>query len=160
MQSGLDPGQLRDNVVVPVLGVLGLNNLQAEKLVMGTAAQESKLKYLRQLGHGPALGLWQMESATHNDIWNNYIRYRPSLESNVRSLIGSQTGIPTPLLMVGNLYYACAMCRVHYLRDSAPLPTTLEGMAKTWKRVYNTHKGKGTVEEFISSWELVRGLYD
>lgn len=53
-------------VVRPVLRVMSAWSQPAEDLVMGTAAQESRLTYLRQLGGGPALGLWQMEPATHD----------------------------------------------------------------------------------------------
>jgi len=62
----LDAGQLRMYVVRPVLRVMSAWSQPAEDLVMGTAAQESRLTYLRQLGGGPALGLWQMEPATHD----------------------------------------------------------------------------------------------
>ena len=53
----------------------------------------------------------------------------------------------------GNLYYAVAMCRIHYYRVSEALPNDLEGMARYWKKYYNTELGKGTVEEFIHNYE-------
>jgi hypothetical protein len=44
----------------------------AAQLLLGTALKESlQLKYRRQI-QGPALGYYQMEPATHDDIWNNY----------------------------------------------------------------------------------------
>ena len=43
----------------------------------GTAAVESRMgTYLRQIG-GPALGIWQVEPATHLDCWDNWLDYRP-----------------------------------------------------------------------------------
>ena len=47
---------------------------EAENLLMGTAAQESALgEYIRQLGNGPALGIFQMEPETFDDIVRNYL---------------------------------------------------------------------------------------
>ena len=46
------------------------------------------------------------------------------------------------------------MCRLKYRRDPEPLPEPddIEGLGKTWKRVYNTHLGKGKVDEFVSNY--------
>lgn len=63
----IDPRQLRDLIVRPVPEQLDLYSPAAEQLVMGTAAQESRLVYIRQhLGedkHGRGRGLWQIEPA-------------------------------------------------------------------------------------------------
>jgi hypothetical protein len=79
----IDPRQFRALIVRPALESINLWSQQAEDLVMGTAAQESRLIYLRQLGNGPALGLFQMEPATHNDIWVNFLRWKPSWQNAV-----------------------------------------------------------------------------
>ena len=72
----MDAFQLRTEIVKPALEAIGYYSPAAEALIMGTAAQESHLKYVKQLGDGPALGLFQMEPATHDDIWANYLRFR------------------------------------------------------------------------------------
>jgi hypothetical protein len=62
----------------PVLRQLGLDEYRmqaAEELLLGTALQESGLIYRRQLNNGPALGLFQMEPATHDDIWADFLTY-------------------------------------------------------------------------------------
>jgi hypothetical protein len=53
--------------------------------------------------------------------------------------------------MHGNHFYAAAMCRVFYLRVPERLPQADDSaaMARYWKRYYNTHLGKGTVEGFL-----------
>lgn len=44
----------------------------AVNLLLGTAAQESAFgTYLRQIGGGPARGVFQMAPATAKDIWEN-----------------------------------------------------------------------------------------
>lgn len=151
----LDAGQLRMYVVRPVLQVMGAWGQPAEDLVMGTAAQESRLQYLRQLGGGPALGLWQMEPATHEDIWNNYLEPKPQLRINVLGAAGCYVR-PTAEALVYNLRYAAAMCRVHYLRAPGTIPADRPGQAAYWKRHYNTPLGAGTEAEYIRNYSLVR----
>jgi len=166
----LDPRQLRDLVVRPALEHIGLWSLAAEQLVMGTAAQESRLTYLAQVGGGPALGLWQVEPATHLDIWSNFLRFRKDLRRQVVALLApgvpsmgalDLVGAPGPMALALNLSYAAAMCRVHYYRSKLPLPAEgdVAGMAQRWKESYNTALGAGKPEEFIRNWRLVEGLY-
>lgn len=146
----LDKGQFTELVIIPALEVLKLDSPAARELLLGTAIQESGLTYLKQLGGGPALGLFQMEPATHDDIWDNYLRYRGELSSRINVLCR----LNIPEMLVTNLLYAAAMCRVHYLRAPDPLPEAgdLDGQAAYWKKWYNTAQGAGTVEHYIRNW--------
>lgn len=147
----LDVGQVRALVIRPALEALHLHSVAAEELVLGTALQESGLRYLQQLGGGPALGLWQMEPATHDDLWTNFLNYRPDLAERVRSLCAT----PICEALAGNLWYAAAMCRLHYFRRPEPLPEAgnITNMASYWKRFYNTSGGKGSVTEYLANWQ-------
>ena len=153
----IDPKQFRLLIVLPALEKIGLWSEEAENLVMGTAAQESRLTYIKQLGKGPALGLFQMEPATHDDIWQNYLRYNLAWAANVRALAVTRNdrGFPTAGEMVWNMQYAAAMCRIHYRRQPGKLPTTVKGMAEYYKAFYNTPLGAATVQEFITNYALV-----
>lgn len=147
---GLDPQHFRTLIIRPVLTQLQLHSPAAENLLLGTALQESQLKYLKQLGAGPALGALQMEPATHDDIWHNYLAYQPDLVSKLKSITRA-IGPGNAAEMIGNLYYAVAMARVHYRRVAAPLPAAIDarGLAAYWKQYYNTPGGAGTVEEAL-----------
>jgi len=148
----------RNAVVRPVLDGLGLRSAAAEELVMGTAAHESGLTYLKQVGGGPALGVCQMEPATHDDIWKNFLEYRPVLASDLRDMFGPAAGAAAHL--VWNLAYAVAMCRIHYLRVKDPLPQVedVDGLAAYWKAHYNTAAGAGTVEKWRADYDrIVKG---
>ena len=131
----------------------------AQELLLGTAAQESGFHYLRQLGNGPALGLWQMEPRTHEDIWKSWLVAKGDLISAVLSLSVWEhvTDENAGKELAGNLYYALAMARVHYLRDPEPLPQAgdLLGQAKYWKRVWNTEMGSGTIEQYADSYRRI-----
>ncbi len=147
--------QFRELVIRPALEVVNGYSEAAEELVLGTAIQESRLQYLKQLGGGPALGVFQMEPATHDDIWNNYLAYRQELADLVQMLAAPNGGNhPTANELIGNLWYAAAMCRVHYRRVPEPLPDAgdVPGMAAYWKEHYNTFEGAGTEEEYEENW--------
>lgn len=147
----MDKKQLRD-LIKRVLVALDLHSEAAENLLMGTAAQESGLgEYIRQLGGGPALGIFQMEPATFKDIVQNCLQYKPKLAKLVMSVSGVNA-LRSEYLEY-NLALSICMCRVHYLRVLEGIPSNLTGWAKYWKEYYNTRLGKGTEEEFIRNFE-------
>jgi hypothetical protein len=141
------------NAIRPALKTLELDGLAAEQLVLGTGIQESLLVHRQQLGGGPARGLFQMEPATHDDCWENFLNFRHALAEKVRKTLdaGQQ---PMAGTMQVNDRYAAAMCRIRYLRVPAPLPAPddIQAMANYWKEHYNTPLGAGTPEEFLDKW--------
>jgi len=153
----MDATQLRELIVRPALSEVGLHSDAAEDLVMGTAAQESHLQYVKQLGGGPALSLFQIEPATYSDYWENYLAYQTHLVAEIQAACGFE-GTPEPSRLVWDLKFASIMCRVHYRRISSPLPAhgDISGYAAYWKKYYNTIHGAGTEEEFIENYELVK----
>lgn len=146
--------QLREYVIQPVLQKTGLYSLAAEQLILGTCAVETNMgSYLRQMS-GPALGIYQMEPLTANDIWLNFIDKNRKL----RSLIFEATEYiqrPNNLALMTNLAYATIMCRVHYLRVSEKLPEVgdFTAMANYWKKWYNTPLGRGTTDKFLIAYQ-------
>jgi hypothetical protein len=144
--------------IKPALQKTGLSGRASEELLLGTALVESDLIHRRQIGGGPARGLFQMEPATHDDIWNNYLQYRPELGKSIISLMTSPDA-NKHLELEQNDKYACAMARTHYLRVPAtlPMPGDVEAMAGYWKQYYNTPLGAGTVSKYVRKWTLVMG---
>jgi len=137
----------------PALELLMAGGSAPEKLLLGTAVQESLLIHRQQLGGGPALGLFQMETATHDDCWNNFLKFRVQLANRVKQTLDPGQNAQAAVMKV-NDRYAAAMCRVRYMRVSAALPSgdDIEAVANYWKEHYNTPLGAGTPEEFISKW--------
>lgn len=145
----INPNQLKMYVVRPTLQKLDLWSEAAENLLMGTAAQESQLGlYLHQVD-GVALGIYQMEPETHDDLWKNFLPSRPKLIAAILKFSKSN-----PEELVWNLAYATAMTRIHYLRISEALPAAndIKGLGLYWKKYYNTEFGKGTVQEFVNNY--------
>ncbi len=152
----MTPRDYLETVVRPTLNTIGLGGIPAEQQMVGTALQESGLRSRHQIGGGPAIGLDEMETATHDDCWTNYLRYHPVLAGKIRSLLPQIPAEVAPSAedMRENDAYACAMARVKYLRDPAPIPTDLDGQAAFYKRVYNG-PGKATAQEYIDNWRAV-----
>lgn len=156
----IDKSQLRA-LVKQTITFLGLHSQAAEDLIMGTIAQESHLgTYIKQLGKGPALGLVQMEPATHDDIWINFLAYKKPLSALLWTLsldngMFTSSKIPDSAQLMGNMYYAIAMCRIHYFRAPGALPQAgdIAGYAAYWKKYYNTPLGAGTEAEFIANYK-------
>ena len=157
MNYGLDIEQFRSYVIRPAIQRIGLQSAAAENLLLGTAMQESRLTYLAQLGRGPALGVFQMEPATHDSLWKHSIPGIRGLDSKLHQVSGfyGYDAVPPAGEMVANMAYAAAMARVRYLIAPAQLPFQNDpyAMASYWKRWYNTPDGKGTVDEALPHFQ-------
>jgi hypothetical protein len=134
----MDPVELHDFVIVPVLEYLGLDQPGASHLVLGTGLVESNLEHLRQARGGPALSFFQMEPATHEDHME-WLGRKPALRQRIFSLLAPWPKQPV-MQLVTNLNYAVAMCRAHYWRRPERLPPygDLDAYAMYWKKHYNT----------------------
>jgi len=106
--------------------------------------------YRIQVGSAVAKGIFQMENATHDDIWANYLRYHHDLALGICQL--SPTHHSDDL--INNDPYAIAMARVQYLRcpEAIPAPTDIEGIWRLYKLRYNTPMGAATHDEFMAKY--------
>lgn len=154
----MDIRQFRNLVVRPALMELDAFSLAAERLVLGTAITESNLEYIRQLGGGPARGLFQCEPQTHDDIWENYLRFNVPLMNKLRRLM--IPGMDMLDQLYGNHFYAAAMCRIHYLRvkKSLPQPNDAFGMAAYHKKYYNSVLGATDPAESVVHFQTAIDL--
>ena len=127
----------------------------AVELLVGTALKESGgLRWRTQLSGGPARGLFQMERATHDDIWTNFLAYRPPLSDAIKRTFAPAEGALGFDQITQDDAYAALMARLKYLRVPAALPLAgdLQGQAGYWKTYYNTNLGKGTAAEYVATW--------
>lgn len=124
----------------------------AVELLLATCAQESNFGiYRTQTGGGPARGIFQMEGEDHDDIWTNYVRFHPLLQTSLIALSNTHQTDD----MVNNDPYAIAMCRVHYERCKGYLPQSSNLMAiwMYYKANYNTAQGAATQSEFFHNYK-------
>ena len=145
--------QFRNVILKPCLSALQLDTPVAEELLIATMAHESKGgTYLKQEG-GPALGIYQMEPKTHDDIWNAYL---PSFHDvTYKTMAVCKLSMkPTADMMVYNLYYATCMARIFYLRIPQGLPATsdIDAIWDYYKKWWNTEKGSAEKDDFVRNY--------
>lgn len=152
----IDIGTVRETINHTTFAI-GLWSPASNDMVLGTGAQESGYTSIRQLGGGPALSYWQIEPATHDDCWTNFLDFRPALAAKVRALINGAN--PTSDLLLTSIPYAIAMCRIRYYRVKEPMPDygDLDGYAAYYKKYYNTPGGAATTDEFLGNWHRLIG---
>ena len=147
--------ELRLRAVRPALQRLGMWSPVAEELCLGTAAHESGgFLHRDQVGGGPALGLWQIEPATHDDLYINFLDYRLELRAKLISLKDAPDADPYDELHDNDLY-AAGVCRLIYKRHPAPMPNDLADIAALgayYKLAFNTVLGKATVQQFLDDY--------
>ena len=148
----MDAGELKRNVIVPTLKHLKMYSESAANLLVGTAAQESHLgRWFKQV-NGPALGIFQLEPDSINDVYKNYLFFRPLLRLKIDSL--KMPGMSREQNAVMNLAYATAIARLIYYRAPEALPAAdgIANLAYYWKEYFNTHLGKGSMSEFMHNF--------
>ncbi|EUK18804.1 hypothetical protein [Commensalibacter papalotli (ex Servin-Garciduenas et al. 2014)] len=162
--GGIYIPHLKQEIIRPALDYLGLGGARAINQVTGTFLAEGYaggVTYLKQLGNGPAVGAMQMEPATYNDIWKNFLAgpKRSHLAALLKNIAGEwntdNNGIPKPTTITGNIFFAAAMCRVFYLRVSTALPSATDAtaMAQYHKKYYNTALGKAVWQDNVDRFK-------
>lgn len=132
----------------------------AVNLLTATALVESNLSGLKQI-NGPALGFYQIEPATANDCWLNFLLDRPAFVDSVyfasgfpQSEVSQRNRVKAPTVnnLMTNLAYATCMARVIYYRIPESLPVMTddeeqdsESLYWYYKKYYNTDKGKANI---------------
>lgn len=161
----MNVNQFRAEIVAPTLRALDMHSEAAVRLMVGTALVESGLDYLRQIGGGPALGVFQIEPATARDVLFRYLAMREELRRRVMDWLcydplslthtlpsGGETQLERRLK--GDLHLGCVVARLKYWMDPRPLPdaSDIPNLGGVWKDVYNTKAGAGTVGKFVSAY--------
>lgn len=150
----LDIAQFREFIIKPALHDLVLDSPEAEELLVFTCAVESLGgRYIKQI-EGPALGIYQMEPRTYVDIWENYIKPRPSLFMIIGSNFDAHF-MPDEQRLMYDLRFATAMARIHYARVREKLPPSndVEAIWYYYKKYYNTSWGSAQKDSAINDYQ-------
>lgn len=143
----------KELVIRPPLMRFDLYSEAAENLLLGTALHESGgFRWTEQLDGGPARGFYQMEPDTLKDLYLSWLKYRPDRHKELESLRPRYMDEHEALSCMPA--YATLAARLQYLRDPESLPPydDIRALARYWKRVWNTEKGKGTEQQFVDAW--------
>lgn len=140
-------------LITQVLTTLGYNTPPLVNLLAGTMAQESSMGQYETQVDGPALGVFQTEPNTYNDIYANFLSYHSALREDVNSFTTDSP--PSPESVVNNHPYACAVAACSYIRHSVPHinDDATDGtlMYGYYKQYYNG-PGAATEQEFLNNW--------
>lgn len=143
---------LEEYIIRPALKFLDMESDSAVNILLGTCAQESLMgKHVRQMSGGPAIGIYQIEPKTHEDVIHSYVIFRNDLMRDVQSW---QFGQNMSEHLSSSVFYQTIIARLIYYRvpDLLPEPDDVKGLAHYWKKYYNTPKGSGTPEEFMQNY--------
>ena len=151
----LNPKQLRDLITETLDIVLPeMNSPEAVELLMMTAAQESFCgRFIKQLICGVAKGIFQMEPATYDCLFTNYIRYDQDLLLKITSMF--PVDITTlEIQLCGNLPYQIVLARLNYRRKPGRIPAVDDtlGLAYYYKKYWNTYLGAATIKEVLRNY--------
>ena len=152
------PQILLDHIITPTLRHLAIarpkaDSKAARQFMVAVAAQESNCgEYFKQLGNGPAEGVWQIEPVTQDDLYTNYLNGRSDLLELVTALL-PQAVITNPAISCP--MYCCAMARLVVYRQPMAMPgfDDRDGMWEMYKKYFNSYLGKATKEEWDYNWE-------
>lgn len=156
--------QVCDYIIVPALKKINLHSDFHTKLLLGTCAQESKMGiYIHQLGNGPALGIFQIEPKSHDDLWINFIE-KQEHQSFKLILDRLYPNKPNAEQMIWDMQYAAIMARIFYLRalwhdgkEVIPEGPELDVIWDIYKTHFNTKYGKATKTEFFNNYRKYVG---
>lgn len=152
----ITPAIARTSFVVPACIRLGLYSLPAETLLMGTAAVESAFRYFIQTGAGPARGMFQMEIATFDWLYETYLQHRS--RKRLKEVIDSfsRRGRPTVDELITNHLLAAGMARIRYHAVASAIPVALDAQADYWWVNYNGRSPHGLKPaDYITRWNLL-----
>lgn len=143
INSNFGPGTFQTRVIDPVLMRINLYSKAASTLLLGTAIQESSLGKLSK-------NMFQIQTQTVQDLNMHYLVHHRELKNIVHELYDTQHSISWNLN--NNVEYEIAIARIIYLRGNQQLPhaSNIDGLARFWKKYYNTYLGKGTPNQFKS----------
>ncbi|HUB16168.1 MAG TPA: hypothetical protein VMB34_29755 [Acetobacteraceae bacterium] len=155
------PADALANYVRPALIGLNLHSVDAERLLMGTAAVESNFVNFVQFGRGPARGMFQMEPATFDDIINRYLAMAE--QAVLRdALIALASGSPPRFdALETDHLLAAGLARVRYHMVQAGIPSALKDQAEYWWVHYNCESPHGLKPaDYLARWEhYCKALY-
>ncbi|ASP40298.1 hypothetical protein CHH28_17155 [Bacterioplanes sanyensis] len=138
---GICANELRRWVIEPTLKTMGCWSGSMEQLLLATAAQESGLGQHIHGAQQRGLGIYQISSRTHRNVWDKYLVHHPELASTVRGLASQHDFLRHPHAeLTTNLSYATAIAALIYQRNHRfhleEQPSATE-LARAWKRFYH-----------------------
>ncbi len=150
--------QLTTFVIEPTLKEIprGYTNTASVAIQMIIAHESHHGHYIKQVGTGPALGLIQMEPATHESTWN----HGDSIWRNAVSAgIITEKDLryrkrPDCTRLIYDLKYNVFMARQRLFMIPESFPEDTRALSEYLKRHWNTTQGKAKGDSYLNAWNL------
>jgi hypothetical protein len=124
---------------------------EAEELLVMISAHESRLgKDLKQIGSGPALGLYQIEPDTMHDNYQNFLDNRKGLSGQIANITGCEG--PDVAQLQYNPIYGTIHARLKIYRSAGDIPKDFPSMAEYAKKIFNSPQGAATPEQYLTAY--------
>lgn len=135
----------------------GLGGPATAQLMLVTAQVESRCGANFEQINGPAKSPWQLEPDTVQDLYENFLDYRPRLANMLDQF---KHPFDSGHTLVTNPLYACALARLVYYRYPEPMPelNDCDGMWEFYKKRYNSSEGATTKAQWDTAWNAVAKL--
>ena len=119
----------------------------AALMLLGTLATESDMALYSRQVRGPALSPYQIEPATYDDLFANWIAFRPAVQRMMEDLFGEAK--PEVQRLIYDGVFSTCIARLLYWRVPEALPAGRHQQAAYYKQYYNTNSGKGSVTKYL-----------
>jgi hypothetical protein len=99
-------------IIKPTLQTLDCPQvIAAQNLLLAIANQKANPKHLQR-----GLGIYHIDSLTHQRVWDKYLAFHPDLASKIRGLASQRAFLINPHLeLTTNLRYATAIAWIIYI---------------------------------------------
>lgn len=107
--------ELREQIIHPTLEYLDKSGLGAENVLVAIVTQKQNLTSVQQ-HNSKGLGPFDIDSNTHQTVWDKYLAFHPELASRIRGLASQRAFLEDPHSeLATNLCYATAIAWVVYI---------------------------------------------
>ncbi len=113
--------ELREKIIHPTLKYLGREGVAVENLLVAIVSQKQhpaqpKLKTPLSVHNNKGLGPYNIDSNSHQMVWDKFLAFHPDLASRIRGLASQRAFLEDPHSeLATNLCYATAIAWVMYI---------------------------------------------
>lgn len=106
---------LREQIIHPTLSYLGKASVAAENLLVAIVIQKWQT-IGEHIPQSKGIGPYQIDTITHQQVWDKFLAFRPELASRIRGLASQRAFLEDPHSeLATNLCYATAIAWVIYV---------------------------------------------
>jgi len=107
--------ELREKIIHPTLKYLGKAGIAAENVLVAIATQK-QCELNTHHHNNKGLGPYEIDSNSHQMVWDKYLAFHPDLASRIRGLASQRAFLEDPHSeLATNLCYSTAIAWVVYI---------------------------------------------